>query len=1684
MRYALVFTFLILVFANFYGQVTFVLHSGQEGKDSEIWSNGLDNAGADPNINVYTWTNSGQFALKRSLVEFDLSSFSGNLIEAKLSLYYNPDDQFESVDEHSGMTDLFIERITSSWQEDAVNWNNQPSTTINNRVSVPSVSSGTQDFIDLNVTDLVRDMMKYPESSFGFMLRMQDEVSPYRMLILASSDHPNPDMRPKLKLTLVQEICDNGKDDDGDGLIDCFDDDCCDNINCDSFWFDVCPADGCLFQGSTTFTIEGSSFDGIDVTTYGNIVTGDLDQDGTNEIVSTSQSSIVVMDAQTEMLKFEIPVMTSFTGPLAIGEIVSASSGAEIVYDNGISLFAFAADGNLLWTNPLSGLSYSIALADFDGDGKSEVYSEYSIFNGETGSTIVSIPGITSSSGIVGMSVAVDIFPDSYCPNCQGLEFIANSQIYAVDIATGSFDLIKDYSGTMGSSSLNLTVDWDRDGFLEILSMGWNRIDVWEPETESTLYTMGISSVTKGYPNVGDLDGDGFPELVFIDGSNNGTMRAIDNDFGALWTLNVDDQSGFTGITLFDFDADGSTEIVYRDEQNLRIINGQGGSNIQLIPCSSVTGAEFPIVADYNRDGEAEILVVCGDEDLAVLGNLYAFSSGSGSSWANCRPVWNQINYFNVHVNDDLSIPRCQQQHHLVGDSIVLNTYLNQYLILERLEADLELASIVNTDCGIVSLEVCNVSEVTFNQSVQVSIYDNDPTSIGGLMDNSSSLSMSLLPGECDNFIISIDSDFVGDAYFIINDSGLATTPLTIETDFPTTPIAECDYLNNISNVSVPPCMVQEICDNNIDDDGDGLVDCEDPDCKDLEVTVVKAYFCGAMIVEICDNSEIGLSGTVYVSIYEVVDNELVSLITVDSVLVWFIEDTKLCYSFTVDIPVDFEGKMLISVDDSGITSLPVELNSNFANGAIVECDESNNTLCIEVMPPGSFSLGMDTILCSSNSLELTGPDGLFHEYEWSTGDDSQMITVTTSNTYVLTITNAYNFCTSDSIVVIFENPDMEIVPVDLCKGDSILIEETWIIPDTDELIFNHKNIYYCDSIIEYQFTYYESIADTVRAFKCPDVSYYYSPGDTSIMDPGQYIFTFDSQYGCDSTHHLILADYQLDQYNVETSPSCIGESNGSATTTFINTDEGDYSYMWPAGESTDNEAIDNLGPDTYIVTVTDANSCNFEIAFDISDYQLDQYNVEALPSCPAENSGSATITFQNTDVDDYNYSWPAGESTSNQALNNLSPDTYVVTIIDANSCEYEIVFDITEHQLDQYNVEALPSCPDESSGSATITFQNTDVDDYSYSWPAGESTSNEALNNLSLDTYVVTVIDANSCEYEIAFDITEHQLDQYNVETLPSCTAENNGSATITFQNTNVGDYTYSWPAGESTSNQALNNLSPDTYVVTIIDANLCEYEIMFDVEAYQPPQYTINFSPIICEDGEGYIAFEDLMNVSEITVNGEVISGFELPNLSAAEYNIDIVDVNGCLYSETIEILMNSGNDLSIPDIIYVQADTPYSIEVSGSNLSLFEFEWGENDYLSCTSCRVTSITTSDDQSLTVTATDQNGCISLLTTLVIVELEDIDYYIPNVFNPISLIDENRNFKIFFSEDPVKLDILIYDRWGNLIFHSDKPSQENSWDGSFKGKILNPGVFVYLIKAEFDKGQSIKVTGDITLIR
>jgi hypothetical protein len=136
----------------------------------------------------------------------------------------------------------------------------------------------------------------------------------------------------------------------------------------------------------------------------------------------------------------------------------------------------------------------------------------------------------------------------------------------------------------------------------------------------------------------------------------------FDTDGAVLWSNPVSDySSSITGSSVFDFEGDGASEVVYADEYTLWVFDGASGAVLmEQEGHASGTLIEYPLIADVDNDGSTEIIVASNNYSKAGWTGITVIGDAN-SSWAPARPIWNQFAYHITNVNNDGSIPTTQR---------------------------------------------------------------------------------------------------------------------------------------------------------------------------------------------------------------------------------------------------------------------------------------------------------------------------------------------------------------------------------------------------------------------------------------------------------------------------------------------------------------------------------------------------------------------------------------------------------------------------------------------------------------------------------------------------------------------------------------------------------------------------------------------------------------------------------------------------------------------------------------------------------------------------------------------------------------------------------------------------------------------------------------------------------------
>ena len=267
-------------------------------------------------------------------------------------------------------------------------------------------------------------------------------------------------------------------------------------------------------------------------------------------------------------------------------------------------------------------------IADFNNDGRLEVFVGTEVFDANS-LTFIGFGGGDANSGRHLQHDGANFsLTTVYTSDSQNF-LLSGNQLFTVNpkAAPNGVTLYKTIGGVQKDGSA-LAADLDGDGTDEVVVRDpQGRLSLFDVKNNEILI-LNSALPMSSYPAVGDIDGDGYDEIVGLKDKTYLSAYKLHAKTGMLyefWTIPHSDISGQTGITLFDFNADGMQEIVYRDETLLRIINGSGKShitgndtikygrrvayNLASVGIKSPTKSERPVVAQVLGDGATQIVI-------------------------------------------------------------------------------------------------------------------------------------------------------------------------------------------------------------------------------------------------------------------------------------------------------------------------------------------------------------------------------------------------------------------------------------------------------------------------------------------------------------------------------------------------------------------------------------------------------------------------------------------------------------------------------------------------------------------------------------------------------------------------------------------------------------------------------------------------------------------------------------------------------------------------------------------------------------------------------------------------------------------------------------------------------------------------------------------------------------------
>ena len=419
------------------------------------------------------------------------------------------------------------------------------------------------------------------------------------------------------------------------------------------------------------------------------------------------------------------------------------------------------------------------------------------------------------------------------------------------------------------------------------------------------------------------------------------------------------------------------------------------------------------------------------------------------------------------------------------------------------------------------------------------------------------------------------------------------------------------------------------------------------------------------------------------------------------------------------------------------------------------------------------------------------------------------------------------------------------------------------------------------------------------------------------------------------------------------------------------------YSYSWNNGQTTANTT--GLSSGQYTLTVTDSKGCS--IISSTSIYTSVGVSVKinsTNPLCSSSPTGTATAT-PTGGVTPYTYGWSTGSTSS--SVTGLLDGPYTLTVSDYSGCTSTSSISIVSPTQISPTLTLIPSTCGLNNGSISVqTTGGTGA--YTYSWSNGQTGSIAA--GLLPNPYTVTVTDNNGCAVSTTSSVTSISGPSSSLTPTSTTCGQANGKIYSTITGGTV-PYTYLWSNNQK-SNIA-TNVSVGNYTLTVTDANGCSSTATTQVDSIAVPKATIQaVTNVNCNGGaNGSLTVFALSGTAPYnyswsgTANSNNSSA-TANNLVVGSYTVRVTDANSCIATAAATITQPLALDLKPTPLTTITCNN--SLGTISTTLSGGSTPY---TYLWSTGATTQNITASTAGTYTITVTDNNGCSSTSTAIVV---------------------------------------------------------------------------------------------------
>lgn len=491
------------------------------------------------------------------------------------------------------------------------------------------------------------------------------------------------------------------------------------------------------------------------------------------------------------------------------------------------------------------------------------------------------------------------------------------------------------------------------------------------------------------------------------------------------------------------------------------------------------------------------------------------------------------------------------------------------------------------------------------------------------------------------------------------------------------------------------------------------------------------------------------------------------------------------------------------------------------------------------------------------------------------------------------------------------------------------------------------------------------SLAITVTSGVAP---YTYEWADDPTMDDsrsllagiggGAYAVTISDAQGCmvDTTLNLAAPVPVFLLVTDIIDLDCSGQSTGEATASASGGASGtvSYSFLWSSGEvgSGAQHQATQLEPGTQWVIASDGVCVSDTIFFDIAgtpELSLSDATAIQLPRCINDCNGAIIAEGEGGQAP-YAFTWQDDNSTTPNRTS-LCAGTYVVEIEDATGCidaDTIVLPNPDSLIVGINNLTTIDLACGDALGQIGVAANGGADGGYMYDW-SGTTATDPVVSGLDAGDYTITVTDQNGCSQTSSYTLSrpEELSFAFDQPSDPDCFGQMTAFDLASVAGGLGNQYSYSVDLGPLISADSATMLFAGEYIINVFDSSgRCSSDTILTITQPDPLEVRL-VSPVIeidlgeetnlislAIDSDNPIDTIIWTPAESITCANEDCQTVIASPDSGETYRITVIDANGCVGEQELEVKVNTRRRVAFPNIFRPGSDRNGTFQIGIGN------------------------------------------------------------------------------------------------------------------------------------------------------